>query len=56
VLAEQVSEANLTELCEDSVSYIFASPRAITSPLSGSSFFDTKTLLLEGGGAIDGSS
>ena len=57
VLGERVSDAYLTELREDGVSYIFAG--ADGDDLSGAmeqlaSIFGTKKLLLEGGGRING--
>ena len=57
VLGEQVSDAYLAELREDGVSYVFAGfggddlPRAIEEIAS---LFPVKTLLLEGGGGING--
>jgi riboflavin biosynthesis pyrimidine reductase len=57
VLGEQVSDAYLAELREDGVSYIFAG--AMGDDLPGAmeqiaSLFGAKTLLLEGGGTING--
>ncbi len=57
VLGEQVSDAYLTELCEDGVSYVFAGVTG--DDLLGameqlSSRFGVKRLLLEGGGKING--
>src|SRR5688500_11658239 len=57
VLGEQVSDAYLAELREDGVSYTFAGPKG--DDLSGAmeqlaSLFGAKTLLLEGGGRING--
>ena len=57
VLGEEVSDAYLTELREDGVSYIFAGtngddlPRAMEEIAS---LLGVKTLLLEGGGKING--
>jgi len=57
VLGEQVSDAYLAELREDGVSYVFAGsggddlPRAMEEIAS---LFGVKTLLLEGGGRING--
>ena len=57
VLGEEVSDAYLTELREDGVSYIFAGtngddlPRAMEEIAS---LLAVKTLLLEGGGKING--
>ena len=57
VLGEEVSDAYLAELRADGVSYIFAGPKG--DDLSGAmtqlaEVFGVKTLLLEGGGAING--
>lgn len=57
ILGEQVSDAYLAELREDGVSYIFAGPKG--DDLAGAmaqlaSLFGAKTLLLEGGGRING--
>ncbi|RKF40779.1 5-amino-6-(5-phosphoribosylamino)uracil reductase [Agrobacterium deltaense] len=57
VLGEQVSDAYLAELRADGVSYLFAGPTG--DDLSGAleqlaNLFDAKTLLLEGGGTING--
>lgn len=57
VLGEQVSDAYLAELREDGVSYIFAGAKG--DDLAGAlaqlgSLFGAKTLLLEGGGRING--
>jgi len=57
VLGEQVSDAYLAELREDGVSYLFAGPggddlAGALAQLAG--IFGAKTLLLEGGGAING--
>jgi len=57
VLGEEVSDAYLAELREDGVSYVFAGPtgddlsRAMEEIAS---LFGVKTLLLEGGGKING--
>ena len=57
VLGEEVSDAYLAELREDGVSYVFAGlkgddlPRAMEEIAS---LFGAKTLLLEGGGRING--
>jgi 5-amino-6-(5-phosphoribosylamino)uracil reductase len=58
VLGEQVSDAHLAELREDGASYIFAGAKG--DDLSGAmeqlaALFGVKTLLLEGGGGINGS-
>lgn len=58
VLGEQVSDAYLAELREDGVSYIFAGRKG--DDLAGAmtqlaEVFGVKKLLLEGGGAINGS-
>ncbi|MDX3969213.1 MAG: dihydrofolate reductase family protein [Bradyrhizobium sp.] len=58
VLGEQVSDAYLAELREDGVSFIFAGPKG--DDLAGAmaqlaEVFGVKKLLLEGGGAINGS-
>lgn len=58
VLGEQVSDAYLTELREDGVSYVFAGEHGDDLPGAMkqlSTVFDAKKLLLEGGGAINGS-
>ncbi|MBV8755120.1 MAG: dihydrofolate reductase family protein [Hyphomicrobiales bacterium] len=57
VLGGEVSDAHLTELREDGVSYIFAGPTG--DDLGGAmeriaSTFGVKRLLLEGGGSING--
>ena len=57
VLGEQVSDAHLTELRMDGVSYVFAGQNG--DNLSGAmerigSIFGVKKLLLEGGGGING--
>lgn len=57
VLGEQVSDAYLAELREDGVSYIFAGPQGKDLPGAMeqiASLFGAKTLLLEGGGTING--
>ena len=57
VLGEEVSDAYLAELREDGVSYVFAGPRGDDLPSAMeeiASLFDVKTLLLEGGGKING--
>jgi riboflavin biosynthesis pyrimidine reductase len=57
VLGEYVSDAYLTELREDGVSYIFAGPKGDDLPGSMAqlaSLFGVKKLLLEGGGRING--
>jgi riboflavin biosynthesis pyrimidine reductase len=58
VLGGQVSDAYLAELREDGVSYIFAGPKGDDLALALEQLgavFGVKTLLLEGGGAINGS-
>jgi riboflavin biosynthesis pyrimidine reductase len=58
VLGEQVSDAYLAELREDGVSYIFAGPNGDDLALAMEQLgavFGVKTLLLEGGGGINGS-
>jgi riboflavin biosynthesis pyrimidine reductase len=58
VLSEQVSDAYLAELREDGVSYIFAGPNGGDLGLAMEQLgavFGVKKLLLEGGGAINGS-
>ena len=58
VLGEQVSDAYLAELREDGVSYIFAGPKGDDLALALEQLgavFGVKTLLLEGGGGINGS-
>jgi len=58
VLGEQVSDAYLAELRQDGVSYIFAGPKGDNLTLALEQLgavFGVKTLLLEGGGAINGS-
>jgi hypothetical protein len=57
VLGEQVSDAHLAELREDGASYIFAGAKG--DDLAGAmtqlaSLFGARTLLLEGGGGING--
>ncbi len=57
VLGEQVSDAYLAELREDGVSYLFAGPKGDDLPRAMdevASLFEVKTLLLEGGGTING--
>ncbi|WGR94039.1 RibD family protein [Bradyrhizobium sp. ISRA443] len=57
VLGEQVSDAHLAELREDGVSYIFAGPKGddLTGAMAQlADLFGAKTLLLEGGGGING--
>ncbi len=57
VLGEHVPDAYLAELREDGVSHIFAGPKgdlALAREQLGA-VFGVKTLLLEGGGAINGS-
>lgn len=57
VLGEQVSDAYLAELREDSVSYIFAGHAGDDLPGAMrqlAEIFGAKTLLLEGGGRING--
>jgi riboflavin biosynthesis pyrimidine reductase len=57
VLGEEVSDAYLAELREDGVSYVFAGPRGDDLPKAMeeiASLFAAKTLLLEGGGKING--
>jgi riboflavin biosynthesis pyrimidine reductase len=58
VLGEQVSDAYLAELREDGVSYVFAGPKGDDLPGAMAQLadvFGAKKLLLEGGGAINGS-
>lgn len=58
VLGEQVSDTYLAELREDGVSYIFAGEKGDDLPgalAQLANVFDAKKLLLEGGGAINGS-
>ena len=58
VLGEQVSDAYLAELRDDGVSYIFAGPNGDDLTLAVEQLgavFGVKTLLLEGGGGINGS-
>ena len=58
MLGEQVSDAYLAELREDGVSYIFAGPKGDDLALAMEQLgavFGVNTLLLEGGGAINGS-
>ena len=57
VLGEQVSDAYLAELREDGVSYVFAGPRGddLRRAMEEiASLLGVKTLLLEGGGRING--
>ncbi len=57
VLGEHVSDAYLAELREDGVSYIFAGPKGDDLPGAMAQLadvFGVKTLLLEGGGRING--
>jgi riboflavin biosynthesis pyrimidine reductase len=57
VLGEEVSDAYLAELREDGVSYVFAGPKDYDLPRAMgeiAALFDVKTLLLEGGGRING--
>ena len=57
VLGEQVSDAYLAELREDGVSYVFAGPKGDDLPRAMeelNSLLGVKTLLLEGGGKING--
>ncbi|MGN8545493.1 dihydrofolate reductase family protein [Bradyrhizobium sp. 13971] len=57
VLGEQVSDAHLAELREDGVSYLFAGAKGDDLPgamAQLASLFGARTLLLEGGGGIDG--
>jgi riboflavin biosynthesis pyrimidine reductase len=57
VLGEDVSDAYLTELREDGVSYLFAGPKGDDLPLALeqlASLFGAKKLMLEGGGRING--
>ncbi len=58
VLGEGVSDAYLTELRDDGVSYVFAGPNGhdIAAAMSElASAFGVRKLLLEGGGSINGS-
>jgi riboflavin biosynthesis pyrimidine reductase len=58
VLGEQVSDAYLAELREDGVSYLFAGSKGDDLPRAMeeiAAVFAIKTLLLEGGGGINGS-
>lgn len=58
VLGEQVSDEYLAELREEGVSYIFAGPKGDDLPRAMeqiAAVFGVKKLLLEGGGAINGS-
>jgi riboflavin biosynthesis pyrimidine reductase len=57
VLSEKVSDNYLAELREDGVSYLFAGPDGSDLPLALQTLgktFGLKTLLLEGGGRING--
>lgn len=57
VLGEQVSDAYLAELREDGVSHIFAGPGGDDLPRAMeaiAALFGARTLLLEGGGTING--
>jgi 5-amino-6-(5-phosphoribosylamino)uracil reductase len=57
-LGEQVSDAYLAELREDGVSYLFAGSKGDDLPRAMeeiAAVFAVKTLLLEGGGGINGS-
>jgi 5-amino-6-(5-phosphoribosylamino)uracil reductase len=57
VLGEGVSDAYLAELREDGVSYVFAGPKGDDLPRAIeeiAALFSAKTLLLEGGGRING--
>jgi riboflavin biosynthesis pyrimidine reductase len=57
VLGEEVSDAYLTELREDGVSYIFAGTKGDDLPRAMeeiASLLGVRTLLLEGGGRING--
>jgi len=57
VLGEQVSDAYLAELREDGVSYVFAGPKGddLRRAMEEiAALFGVKTLLLEGGGRING--
>ena len=57
VLGEQVSDAHLAELRDDGASYVFAGPDGHDLPLAMKrigALFGVKTLLLEGGGGING--
>lgn len=57
VLGAQVSDAHLAELREDGASYIFAGTKGDDLPSAMTqlaSLFGAKTLLLEGGGGING--
>jgi riboflavin biosynthesis pyrimidine reductase len=57
VLGEAVSDAYLAELREDGVSYLFAGPKGEDLPSAMqqlASLFGAKTLMLEGGGRING--
>jgi riboflavin biosynthesis pyrimidine reductase len=57
ILGEQVSDAYLTELREDGVSYLFAGPKGDDLALAMRILaleFGVQTLLLEGGGILNG--
>jgi 5-amino-6-(5-phosphoribosylamino)uracil reductase len=57
VLGEQVSDGYLAELREDGVSYVFAGPAGddlLRAMEEIAALFSVKTLLLEGGGGING--
>lgn len=57
VLGEEVSDGYLAELKEDGVSYVFAGPKGDDLPRAMeeiASLLGVKTLLLEGGGKING--
>ncbi|MBR0870089.1 dihydrofolate reductase family protein [Bradyrhizobium tropiciagri] len=57
VLGEQVSDAHLAELREDGASYLFAGAKGGDLPgamAQLASLFGARTLLLEGGGGING--
>lgn len=58
ILTEDVSDAHLAELRRDGISYLFAGHGEIDLPLALERLggeFGVKTLLLEGGGGINGS-
>lgn len=57
VLGEDVSDAHLAELREDGASYVFAGPKGhdlVSAMEQIASLFSVRTLLLEGGGGING--
>jgi len=57
VLGEQVSDAHLAELREDGASYVFAGAKGDDLPKAMeqlAALFGARTLLLEGGGGING--